>query len=133
MARLTDFDIKNKYKAIVKNTERLTPQNTDEIREIILEVKQTEFECEIDQSFGVLINAADDFGNKYHHRLYSVADLPTRKNGKPLITLLVKRCSYVDEFSGEQFDGVASNYLCNRKVGDEITITGPFHLPFEVT
>ena len=46
--------------------------------------------------------------------------------------MLVKRCSYVDDFSGELYDGVASNYLCDRKVGDEITITGPHSLPFIV-
>jgi ferredoxin--NADP+ reductase len=45
---------------------------------------------------------------------------------------LVKRCSYVDEFSGELYPGVASNYLWDRKKGDEITITGPFDLPFVV-
>ncbi|MDH3650959.1 MAG: hypothetical protein OEQ53_14830, partial [Saprospiraceae bacterium] len=47
-------------------------------------------------------------------------------------TLLVKRCSYVDDFSGELYQGVASNYLCDRKVGDSITVTGPFDLPFTV-
>ena len=132
MTRIKDYDIENKYKATIKNTERLTPLNTEEIREILLEVNQTDFECQVDQSFGVLVNAPDEFGNKYHHRLYSVADLPERKSGKPQLTFLVKRCSYVDEFSGELYNGVASNYLCDRKVGDEISITGPFKLPFEV-
>ncbi|MFT5165298.1 MAG: ferredoxin--NADP+ reductase [Saprospiraceae bacterium] len=132
MAHLADFNIENKYKATVKKTERLTPNDTEEIREISLEVKQSGFECEVDQSFGVLVNASGEFGNTVHHRLYSVADLPGKKSGKPQIKLLVKRCSYVDEFNGELYDGVASNYLCDRKVGDEITITGPFNLPFVV-
>ena len=132
MAQLADFNIENKYKAVVRNTERLTPENTEEIREIVLEVKQPGFNCQVDQSFGVLVNASGAFGNTVHHRLYSVADIPGRKDGKPQITLLVKRCSYVDEFSGELYQGVASNYLCDRKVGDEITITGPHNLPFVV-
>ncbi len=132
MARLADFNTENKYQATVKKSERLTPLNTEEIRELLLEVKESEFECQVDQSFGVLVKAPDDFGNAYHHRLYSVADLPSKKNGKQLITMLVKRCAYVDEFSGESYQGVASNYLCNRKVGDKITITGPFELPFVV-
>jgi ferredoxin--NADP+ reductase len=46
--------------------------------------------------------------------------------------MLVKRCSYVDDFSGELYQGVASNYLCDRNTGDKITITGPFDLPFSV-
>ncbi len=132
MANLSDFDIDKRYKAVVKNTTRLTPPDTEEVREIVLEVKDPEFECEVDQSFGVLLNTPGDFGNIQHHRLYSVADLPRRIKGNPQLTMLVKRCSYVDEFNGEKYEGVASNYLCNRKKGDEITVTGPFKLPFKV-
>ena len=132
MAHLSDYNVDRQYQATVKKTERLTPSDTEEVREILLEVKQSEFECRVNQSFGVLVKASGDFGNTYHHRLYSVADLPEKKRGKPMITLLVKRCSYVDDFSGELYHGVASNYLCNRKTGDKITITGPFDLPFDV-
>lgn len=132
MAHLADFNTEQKYHATVKRTERLTPANTEEVREIQLEVKEPGFKFEVDQSFGVLVMANGAFGNQLHHRLYSVADIPDVKNGKRQLTMLVKRCSYVDEFSGEQYEGVASNYLCDRKVGDEITITGPHNLPFKV-
>ena len=132
MAHLADFNIENKFKAKVRETKRLTPKESEEIREILLEITDPEFEVKVDQSFGVLVQAKSDFGNTLHHRLYSVADLPGEKNGKQHITMLVKRCSYVDEFSGELYQGVASNYLCDRKVGDEITITGPHSLPFVV-
>ena len=132
MAHLADYNTKNQYLATVKKTERLTPANTEEVREILLEVKEPGFDCQVDQSFGVMVKTNGEFGNKFHHRLYSVADLPAKENGKTLITMLVKRCSFVDDFSGEKYDGVASNYLCDRKVGDEITITGPFDLPFSV-
>lgn len=132
MTRISDFDISTSYSATIRSSTRLTPLETEEIREIMLEVKQPEFDCQIDQSFGVLIDVESEFGNRKHHRLYSVADLPDKKKGKPLITMLVKRCSYVDDFSGELYHGVASNYLCDRKVGDQITITGPFGLPFRV-
>jgi ferredoxin--NADP+ reductase len=132
MAHLADFNTENKYKAIVKKTERLTPDNTEEIREISLEVNQPGFECKVDQSFGVLVKTANEFGKSEHHRLYSVADLPVKEDGKKQIKMLVKRCSFVDEFNGELYEGIASNYLCDRKVGDEITITGPHQLPFVV-
>lgn len=132
MAHIADYNTEKQYRAIVRKTERLTPQDTDEVREILLEIGDPAFHCEVDQSFGVLVEAPAAFGNALHHRLYSVADLPARKNGNPLITCLVKRCFYVDEFSGEKYKGVASNYLCNRKAGDEITVTGPFALPFTV-
>ncbi|MCB9303277.1 MAG: ferredoxin-NADP reductase [Lewinellaceae bacterium] len=132
MAHLADYNTKNQHQATVKKTERLTPADTEEVREIVLEVKQPGFDCHVDQSFGVLVKTSGEFGKTVHHRLYSVADLPAKENGNPLITMLVKRCSYVDEFNGELYKGIASNYLCDRKVGDEITITGPFDLPFAV-
>ena len=132
MAHLADLNTENTYRATVKKTERLTPTDAEEVREIVLEVRDSSFEVEVDQGFGVMVASTGEFGNAYHHRLYSVADLPGRKNGHPLVTMLVKRCSYVDEFSGELYHGIASHYLCDRRVGDEITITGPHKLPFEV-
>ncbi len=132
MAHLADYDTEKQYQAVIKKSDRLTSELTDEIREILLEVKQPEFDCQVDQSFGVLVETDSEFGNKYHHRLYSVADLPEKKNKKTRIKLLVKRCTYIDDFSGEIYPGVGSNYLCDRKIGDEITITGPFELPFRV-
>lgn len=132
MTRIADFGIDKTFSARVNKTERLTPENTEEIREIILEVEDPGFDVKVDQSFGVLVQTSGEFGKSTHHRLYSVADLPERKNGNPLITMLVKRCYYVDEFSGEEYPGVASNFLCNRKKGDQINITGPHQLPFVV-
>ncbi len=132
MAHISEYDINRQYKAKVQKSERLTPVETDEIRELQLEVQQPEFQCRVDQSFGVLVDVKGEFGNTKHHRLYSVADLPDTSNGKTMITMLVKRCFYVDEFSGERYPGVGSNYLCDRRVGDQITITGPFELPFRV-
>ena len=131
MTHLADFNTEKQYHATIAKTERLTPSGSEEIREIVLEI-EPDFSCQVDQSFGVLVRRTDEFGNTWHHRLYSVADLPGEKNGKPLITMLVKRCSYVDDFSGELYQGVASNYLCDRKVGDVITLTGPHHLSFTV-
>jgi len=132
MARLEDFDIEKQYQARVTKTERLSPDGTEEVRELILEVDRPNFEYKVGQSFGVLIKGPHGFGKDYHHRLYSVADIPGKKGKNPEITLLVKRCSYIDDFSGEIYKGAASHYLCDRKVGDEITITGPFGLPFEL-
>jgi ferredoxin--NADP+ reductase len=132
MTYLSDLNTKTQYKAKVRKTKRLTPANTEEIREIMLEVDDPGFQCQVDQSFGVLVKHDSDFGNEYHHRLYSVADIPSRENGKTLITMLVKRCSYVDEFNGELYHGVGSSYLCDRQVGDVITVTGPFELPFKI-
>lgn len=132
MAYLSEYNTDKQFTATVMYSTRLTPEDTDEIREIFIEVNDRDFHCKVDQSFGVLVKTDNEFGNSYHHRLYSVADLPTRKENKTNLTMLVKRCYYVDEFSGEQYEGVGSNYLCDRKAGDKITITGPFNLPFSI-
>jgi ferredoxin--NADP+ reductase len=52
--------------------------------------------------------------------------------GNPEITLVVRRCNYIDEYSGEEYAGVNSNYICSRRAGDQLTITGPFGIPFDV-
>lgn len=132
MAHLTDYSTEVRHEAVVVSTTRLTPNGTDEIRELLLEVQDKEFSCQVDNSFGVLVEANGDFGHQHYHRLYSVADLPQKKNGKTLITMLVKRCAYVDDFSGERQDGVVSNYLCDLPENARLTITGPFDLPFKV-
>lgn len=132
MAHLADYNTDKRFTATVKKTRRLTPNDTDEVREILLEVNHPEFNCEVDQSIGVLVSTNGDFGNNYHHRLYSVADLPIKKSGKTTLTMLVKRCFYIDDFNGEQYKGLGSNYLCDRKKGDEVTLTGPFNLAFSI-
>lgn len=132
MATIADYNTQRQFRAKVLEAKRLTPADTDEIRELQLEVEDPDFTCAVNQSFGVLVKSDGEFGNNYHHRLYSVADIPARDNGKTRLTMLVKRCFYVDEFSGEKYPGVASNYLCDRQPGDLINITGPFPLPFRV-
>lgn len=130
MKTLNDFNPNEVYTAKVKKTERLTPSDLDEIREITLEIK--DFNCQVNQSFGVLTEGRTNFGTHLHHRMYSIADIPNTNKGSTTIKMLVKRCFYVDDFSGERYPGIASNYLCDRQKGDEIKITGPYEVPFTV-
>ena len=132
--RLDDYDIETQYTATVKETARITPEESeDEIRNIVLELDGKDFKFDIGQSIGVLAPGSPDFGQEFHFRLYSVADLPERgERGKPRIKIAVRRCSYVDEYIGERYKGIASNYLCDLKPGATLTITGPYGLAFEV-
>jgi len=132
MAHLSDYLSGTHYKAIVKSTKRVTPIESEDIREITIEVQDADFHCNVDQSFGVIVNYVGPFGNNTHHRMYTIADFTVSVSGFPLITMLVKRCYYVDEFSGEKYEGVASNYLCSRNPGNEILLTGPHSLPYVV-
>lgn len=131
---LKDYDTDTRFPATVVSSQRITPRESDEeVREIVLDVDRPDFDYKVGQSIGVLAPAPPDFGNEFHFRLYSVADLPTKsKKGHPQIKICVRRCSYVDEYNGEVYKGVASNYLCDLQKGDTLTIAGPFGLPFQV-
>ena len=122
------------FDATVLTTEEITDEGSEaEVRELVLEVHEHRFNFKIGQSIGVLVRGPDEFGGSRHHRLYTVADSPMPSApGNPEITIVVRRCNYIDDYSGEKFAGVNSNYICDRQPGDQIAITGPFGIPFPV-
>ncbi len=132
--RLEDYPKEPRFAATVLKSERITDEGADaEVRELVFEVDRDEFNFEIGQSIGVLVEGPKEFGSSLRQRLYTVADTPSAKgDAKPQVTLVVRRCDYIDDYSGEQYAGVNSNYLCDRKPGDQLFITGPFGLPFTV-
>ncbi|MDH3638001.1 MAG: ferredoxin-NADP reductase [Gammaproteobacteria bacterium] len=131
--RLADYDTEPRHAAKVLRTERITDDaSPEEVRELVLEVEDS-LQYEVGQTVGVLIPGPHEFGQKYHHRLYSVADTPTPADaGHPEITIVVRRCNYVDDYSGEEYRGKSSNFLCDLRRGDKLTLTGPFGIPFKV-
>jgi len=132
--QLSDYDTQTRYKATVVTSKRITDESSpDEVREIVFDVDHGDFSYKVGQSIGVLAPGQGDLGQEHHFRLYSVADLPGQsEDGRQRITLCVRRCSYIDDYSGEHYPGIASHYLCDLTPGDEITITGPYGLAFEV-
>jgi ferredoxin--NADP+ reductase len=132
--QLSDYDTGTRFQAAVVSNQRITPATSEiEVRELVLDVDRPDFEFNLGQSIGVMAPASPGFGHPHHFRLYSVADLPERgEAGKPRIRICVRRCSYIDEYSGESFKGVASNFLCDLQPGDAFPITGPFGAPFEI-
>ncbi len=80
------------------------------------------------QSVGVLTPGIDQEKNKPHSvRLYSIASVGSDMavNDAALLDLCVKRVVYIDELTGEKRYGMASNYLCDLKVGESVQLTGP--------
>ncbi len=132
--KLDDYSKEMKFEATVLATERITPNEADvEIRELMLEVDRADFDYAAGQSIGVVIPGPHDLSHDFHFRLYSVADTPSRsESGKPRITIAVRRVTYIDDYSGERYDGTSSNYLCDLKQGDKLIITGPYGYAFEV-
>lgn len=131
---LRDYDISHPMVAIVKESTRITPLQSDvEVRHIVLEIPEGGLEFVEGQSIGVLTPGPHEFGNPTHLRLYSIASSRRGEDGKGMsISICVRRCFYVDEISGERFPGVASNYLCDALPGDRIEITGPYGHQFSV-
>jgi len=132
--RLEDYPREPSFTARILSSEPLTEEGSDvEVRELVMEVENHEFNFEPGQSIGVLVKGPKEFGNVVHLRLYTVADVAdSTAKGNPHVTIAVRRCNYIDDYSGEQYIGVNSNYLCDRRPGDKITITGPFGMPFKV-
>jgi ferredoxin--NADP+ reductase len=113
------------------SSKRITPTDSEtELRHINLAVDSKNFSYQVGQSIGVLVPGPHEYGLKKYLRLYSIAGGSTADDGKPVISLLVKRCFYIDEFSGQRYDGKASNYLCDLNEGGAVTLVGPYNLSF---
>lgn len=124
-------DVNETTEAIVQASTRITPESTHEVRQIKLRVDEPAFYFLEGQNIGVLVPGPHPFGNKSHHRYYTIANAQGDDSGVEL-ELLVRRCAYIDEVSGEEYPGIASHYLCNAKVGDKIALTGPYRSPFRI-
>lgn len=129
--RLQDYDTTMQFESSVESSVRLTPASSpDEVREIVLILAATDFQAQPGQSIGVL--APGEFGQP-HLRLYTLADVPERISDEAVrVRICVRRCSYIDEYSGEEYPGIASHFLCDLQPGDKLTTTGPFEAPFEL-
>lgn len=128
---LTEYDISHPYTAKLVRSERITPEATDEVRHLVLSIDSATFNYLEGQSVGVLVPGPHAFGNAQHFRLYSIANSRQGEQGEfTEISLCVRRCFYIDEVSGEQFPGIASNYLCDAVPGDDILICGPYGRQF---
>lgn len=109
------------------------------VRHIEFDVAGTPLEgaCHAGQAIGVRVPGEDEAGKPHKVRLYSLASsLKGEKGDGAVYSTTVKRT--IDEHweTNALFLGVASNYLCDRQVGDEIQLTGPagkrFVLPEDV-
>jgi ferredoxin--NADP+ reductase len=78
------------------------------------------------QSFGVIPPGLDEKGRPHKLRLYSIASPSSGEDGAgTIVATTVKRT--IDEHwdTRKLFLGVASNYLCDLRPGDKVTLTGP--------
>lgn len=114
-------------------TKRITPARAVEVRHLTLRVNDPAFQFVEGQSIGVVVPGPHPFGNPYHLRRYSIANARPRPEDETVdLDILVRRCFYIDEISGERYPGIASNFLCDAQPGQEITLSGPYRSPFQI-
>ncbi len=81
------------------------------------------------QSIGVVPPGVDDIGRKHHARQYSIASPRNgERPGYNNLSLTIKRV--LQDHDGDAVRGVASNYMCDLKVGDKVEVIGPFGTSF---
>jgi benzoyl-CoA 2,3-dioxygenase component A len=114
------YTIGKPAEATVQGNYRLTNGDGD-VRHIILDFGSQPFPVLEGQSLGIIPPGADANGKPHLPRLYSVSsprdgERPNYNN----VSLTVKR----------EDRGLCSNYICDRKVGDKVKVTGPFGATF---
>ncbi|WP_332742860.1 benzoyl-CoA 2,3-epoxidase subunit BoxA [Hydrogenophaga sp.] len=81
------------------------------------------------QSIGVIPPGVDAKGKPHHARQYSIA---SPRNGERVghnnLSLTIKRV--LEDHQGQPVRGVASNFMCDLKVGDTVDVIGPFGTSF---
>jgi ferredoxin--NADP+ reductase len=130
--KIEELDLGQRWPARLAENKALTPPDArHEVRELVLEVLQPGIDFQVGQSVAVLVAGPHDFGQQKHIRLYTV-DSTAAEGDSDRISLCVRRCSYLDAYSGERFPGIASNYLCDLPVGSDLMLAGPVGLPFVI-
>ena len=81
------------------------------------------------QSIGIIPPGTDSAGRPHHARQYSIASPRNgERPGYNNLSLTIKRV--LEDYQGRPVRGVASNYLCDLKVGDKVQVIGPFGQSF---
>jgi benzoyl-CoA 2,3-dioxygenase component A len=109
---------------------RLTAADTSsEIHHIVLDFGKTAFPVLEGQSLGIVPPGVDASGKPHHVRLYSIASPRNgERPGYNNVSLTVKRVT--SDRDGKPVRGVASNFLCDLRKGDQVKIVGPYGTSF---
>ena len=116
--------------ATVTGNVRVTEVGTDyDTHHIVLDFGQVPFPCLEGQSIAIIPPGVDDKGRAHHARQYSIASPRNgERPGYNNVSLTIKRV--LEDHQGQAVRGVASNYMCDLKVGDTVQVIGPFGTSF---
>lgn len=114
----------------IKSNERVTDVNSGtDIHHIVLDFSGTDFEWLEGQNIGVLPPGEGADGHAHHMRAYSIAsDRDGETAGSREMALTIKRV--IDEWEGQPYHGVASNFMCDLQPGDSVRCVGPIGAHF---
>ncbi len=116
--------------ATVVGNVRVTDVGKDyDTHHIVLDFGSVTYPVLEGQSIGIIPPGMDADGRPHFPRQYSVASPRNgERPGYNNVSLTVKRV--LEDHQGRPVRGVASNYLCDLKVGDAVEATGPFGVSF---
>lgn len=116
--------------ATVTGNLRVTEVGKDyDTHHVVLDFGNQSFPVLEGQSIGVLPPGLDSDGKPHHARQYSIAS--PRNGERPdfnNLSLTIKRV--LEDHDGKPVRGVASNFMCDLKVGDSVQVIGPFGTSF---
>lgn len=112
--------------ATVTGSLRVTQVGTEyDTHHIVLDFGSMPFPVLEGQSIAVLPPGLDAHGKPHVPRQYSIASARNgERPGFNNISLTIKRV--LEDYAGRPVRGVASNYMCDLKVGDTVQVIGPF-------
>jgi benzoyl-CoA 2,3-epoxidase subunit A len=101
----------------------------NETHHVVLDFGAMPFPVLEGQSVGIIPPGLDAQGRPHTARQYSIASPRNgERPGYNNISLTVKRVT--EDHQGQPVRGVASNYICDLKVGDTVQVIGPFGTSF---
>ncbi len=117
-------------KATVTGNVRVTEVGKDyDTHHIVLDFGSMPFPTLEGQSIGIIPPGTDEKGRPHFARQYSIASARNgERPGYNNISLTIKRV--LEDHEGKPVRGVASNFMCDLKVGDTVEVIGPFGSSF---
>ena len=116
--------------ATVSGSLRVTEVGSDyDTHHIVLDFGHTPFPVLEGQSIAIIPPGVDANGRAHHPRQYSIASPRNgERPGYNNISLTIKRV--LEDYDGQPVRGVASNYMCDLQVGEQVQVIGPFGSSF---
>ena len=100
-----------------------------ETHHVVLDFGNMPFPVLEGQSIGIIPPGTDALGKAHHARQYSIASPRNgERPGYNNLALTVKRVT--TDHDGNAVRGIASNFVCDLKVGDKVQVVGPFGSSF---